>query len=74
MDPPENEVDENYVPPLLPSDYESNDENYYGDEDTDTSIQQRQKLIHPEAMPSTVRDIYNIRPQNQTDYMKENID
>ena len=37
--PPENEVDYNVVLPLFPSDYDSDNESYYEDEDTYTPTQ-----------------------------------
>ena len=71
--PPENEVYENVVPPLLTSDYDSDDDSDGKDEDTYTSTQQRRRVIHPEAIPPTVSNLYNNRPWKQTDYMKEDI-
>ena len=59
--------------PLLPIEYESNDEYYDKDEDTDTPTQQRQRVIHPESMSPTVSNVYNIHPRKQTDYVKEKI-
>ena len=38
--PPENEVDDNFVPPLLPSEYDRNNESDGEDEDTETPTQQ----------------------------------
>ena len=70
---PENEVDDNFLPPLLPSDYDIDNESDVEVEDIDTSTQQRQRIIHPEAMPSTASNVYNLRPQKQPDYAKENI-
>ena len=35
--------------------------------------QQRQRVIHPEAMLKMVSNVYNLRLQKQTDYVKENI-
>ena len=57
VDPPGNEVDNNVVPTLFPSDYEINDDSNEEDEDTYTPTQQLQKVIHPEAMPLTVSNI-----------------
>ena len=45
--PPENEVDEYVVPPLMPSYYDSDDEYDDGDEDKYMSTQQHQRVIHP---------------------------
>ena len=59
--PPENEVDENVVPPLFPSDYDSNNKSDDSYEDADTSTQQT------DYMPPMVKNVYNIRPQKQTD-------
>ena len=74
MDLPENEVDDDVVTPLLPSEYGSDDDYDYKDEDTDDSTQNRQRAINPEDMTPTVRNIYNTCPRNQTDYVKEKID
>ena len=38
--PPDNEVDENVAPPLLPSEYDRNNESDGEDEDTETPTQQ----------------------------------
>ena len=70
--PPENKVDDDVVPPLLPIDYVINDESDDEDKDTDTPTQQLWRFIHPKAMPSAVRDVYNLCPRKQTDYVKEN--
>ena len=72
--PPEIEVDDDVVPPLFPSNYGINYESDYKDKDTETSTQQRQRVIHLEAIPPTVRNVYNLRPRKKTDYAKENID
>ena len=74
VSPPENEVYDNVVPPLFPSDYDSDDDYDGMYEDTDASTQHRQRVIHPESMPPTVRNVYNLLPQKQTEYVKENID
>ena len=68
VSPPENEVDDNILPPLFPSDYVRDDESDEEDEDTDTSIQQHQRVIQPEAMSSKVRNVHNIRPRKKTKY------
>ena len=70
---PENEVGDDFVPPLFPSYHEINDESGDEDEDTDTPTQQIQRFVHPEAISPTVRNVYNIRLQNKTDYVKEEI-
>ena len=69
MDPPENpvelpgvaqsenEVDDNVVLPLLPSDYASYDEYDENYENIKTSIQQRQRVIHPKDIPPTMRNV-----------------
>ena len=44
--PPENKVDDDVVPPLLPSDYASRDKSDDEDEGPYTSTQQRRKVIH----------------------------
>ena len=63
VDPPENEVDNDAVPPLLKIDHGSNNESDDRDEDTDTHSQRIQRVFHPEAMPPTVRNVYNLCPQ-----------
>ena len=60
--------------PLLPIDYDSNDESDDDDEDTDMFTQQHRNFIHPEAMSPMVSNVSYILPRKQTDYMKENID
>ena len=71
--PPENELYDDVIPTLFPSDYDSNNDSDKKDYDTCTSTQQRQRFIHSEDMPPMVRNVYNIRPRKQTDYMEENI-
>ena len=72
--PPENELDENVVPTILPSDCDSYDESDEKNENADTSIQQKQRVVHPKYTPPIVRNVWNLHLWNQTDYMKENID
>ena len=74
MSPPENEVDGDVVTILLPSEYNSNDESDDEEEDTYMSTQQRQRVIHPEAMLPTARNAHNLCPQKQPEFAKENID
>ena len=74
MAPPENELDEYFVPLLLPSDYGSDNKSDDKDEDTDTYTQQRQKFNPPEATPPMVSNVYNLRPRKKNDYTKEKID
>ena len=38
------------------------------------SMQHHQNYIHPYAMPPTVRNVYNIRPWDNADYMKKKVD
>ena len=71
--PPENEVDDDFLPPLLPSDYDNDDGSDDKDEDTNTSTQQLRRVICPEFMPPTVRNVYNLRPRKKNDYVKDNI-
>ena len=68
----ENEVDGNIMPTLLPSDYGRDNEP--DEKEADMSTQHRLWVIHPEAMLPMVRNIYNIRPRKQNDYVKENND
>ena len=72
--PPDNKVDDDVVPLLLTSDYNSYDESDDEYEDTNTSAQQHQRVIHPEAMPPTGRNLYNLCPRKKNDYVKEKID
>ena len=58
---------------LFPSDYDSDDESDDEYEDTDTTTQKRQRVIQPEAMPPTARNVYNIRLWNENNYAKEDI-
>ena len=44
------------------------------DEDTYMSKQQHWRVIHPEANQPMVRNVYNIHPRKQTDYVNEKID
>ena len=37
------------------------------------STQQRQRVPHPEAIPPTVRNVYNLLMHKQTEYVKEEI-
>ena len=62
VDPPENEVDDDDVSPLLQSEHGSDNESDEKYEDTDTSSKLIQRVFHPEAMPPTVRNVYNLRP------------
>ena len=71
--PTENEVYGNVVPPFLPSDYDIEYDSDEKDEDTYMSTQKFWRVIHPEAMPPMVSNVYNLRPRKQTDYVKENI-
>ena len=71
---PENELDENVVPPILPSDYDRYDESDDKNENADTYIQQKQRVIHPKYMPPIVMNVCNLHLRNQTDYMREDID
>ena len=73
VDSPEKKVHDNVLTPLFPSEYDSNDESDDKDEDTYMSTQKLQRFIHPEAMPPTASNIYNLRPRKHTDYVKENI-
>ena len=57
VNPLENEVYDDVVTPLFPSEYKREDKSNEGDEDKDISTQHRQILIHPEAMPPTVRNV-----------------
>ena len=72
--PPENEVDNDVVPTLSPSYYGRNDESDNEDEDIDTPTQRRRRVINHDAMLPTVRNLYNLFPLKQTDYLKGNID
>ena len=74
MDPPEIEVENDVMTYLLPRDYDRNETSDGEDEDTGTYTQHRLRVIHPEAMSPTVRNVYNLRPRKQTDYAKESID
>ena len=65
--PPGNEVDDNVVLTLFPSDYDRNDESGDEDEDTSTPTQQHQSIINPEAMPPMVINVYNLCLRKQTD-------
>ena len=63
VDPPENEVDDDALPPLLQSDHGSDNESDAKNEDTDMYSQLRQRVVHPEGMPPTMRNVHNIRPR-----------
>ena len=63
VEPPENEVDDDAVPPLPQSDHGIKNESDAKDEDIDTSSQVRQRVVYPGAIPPTVRNVYNIRPR-----------
>ena len=70
MDPSENEVDADVVITLLTSDYNIDDRFDNKDENTDMSTQHHKMLINPEAVPTTVGNVYNILMRNKTDYVK----
>ena len=36
-------------------------------------MKQRRRVIHPEAMSMTVRNVYNLHPWDQNDYVKEKV-
>ena len=74
VDPPENKVDDVVLPTLMLSDYDSNCESDDKDEDIDTSAQKRQRAIHTEAMPPTVRNLYNLRLWKKNDYVRQKTD
>ena len=57
VDPPENEVDDDALPPLMQSDHGSENESDDKVKDTDTSSQLLQRVVHPGAMPTTVRNV-----------------
>ena len=63
VDPPENAVDDDDVSPFLQSDHVSDNESDDKDEDTYTSSKLLQSVVHPEAMPPTVRNVCNLRPR-----------
>ena len=71
MYPPENEVDNDAMPPLLPNEYGRGDESE--DKEADTPMKQRRWVIQPEEIPLAVRNVYNIFPRDQTDYVKEKV-
>ena len=71
--PPENEVDDDVVPSLLPSDYDGYNESDEKGVDIYTSTKQRQRVILSEFMPPMVRDVYNIRAWKQHDYVNDDI-
>ena len=73
VDSPENKVDDYVVSPLLPSDYEINNDSDNKDKDIETPTQQYQRVINPDAMPPMARNAYNLFPRKQTDYLKESI-
>ena len=58
------------MPPLLPNEYYSNDES--DDDESDTPMQHQRRVVHPDDM--TARNVYNLRPPDQTDYVKEKVD
>ena len=70
MVPPENLVDGKVLSPLLTGDYYSNDESDEEDDNIDTSTQQFWGVVHPESMPQFFRNVYNLLPRKQTDYVK----
>ena len=61
-------------PHLLPIEYDSGNDSDDKDDDTYTSKRQQWRVIHPDAMPPTASNVFNIHPRKQTDYMKERID
>ena len=63
VEPPENEVYDDAVPPLLKSDHVSDNGSDDKDEDTDTSSQLLPSVVHPEAIQPMVRNVYNLRPR-----------
>ena len=73
VSPPENEVDHDVVTPPLKSDYDSENESDDKYEDKYTPAQKRQSFIHPEAIPTTSRNVQNIRPWKKNNYVKEKI-
>ena len=62
------------MPPLLPIDYDSNNESDYKVEGIYMSTQQRRRVVQPEDMPPMVRNVYHLPLRKQNDYVKENID
>ena len=59
------------MPPLLPNEYGRGDESE--DKEADTPMKQRRWVIQPEEIPLAVRNVYNIFPRDQTDYVKEKV-
>ena len=70
---PENEVDDDVLLTLFPSEYDSNNEYDEKDKNIDMSTQQGQSVTHPEIAPPTVQNVFNIRLQKQIEYVKEKI-
>ena len=72
MDPPENEVDKDVITLLFTSEYAR--DYVSNNEELDTSTQQHLWVIHPDAMPPTASNVYNIYPRDTNDYAKERVD